>query len=148
MATPLSEDDRALIEAARRIIALRFQQGRHHVGCALRTRSGKIFSAVHLEATVGRIAVCAEAIAIGMAAAAGDTDIESIVAVNRHGEVVPPCGMCRELISDYAPAAMVIVPGKHGEEAVPIAALLPNKYTRTVSSRPPDAPSGSPFPGR
>ncbi|WP_022799601.1 cytidine deaminase [Thermus islandicus] len=128
----LSEEDKALVEEARRIIARRFREGWHHIGCALRTRSGKTFSAVHLEATVGRIAVCAEAIAIGMAAAAGDTDIESIVAVNRYGEVVPPCGMCRELISDYAPAAMVIVPGKHGEEAVPVVALLPNKYTRNV----------------
>jgi cytidine deaminase len=56
----------------------------------MRTRSGKVFEAVHLEAYVGRVAVCAEAIAIGMGAAAGDTQIECIVAVNRSGDVVTP----------------------------------------------------------
>ena len=47
----------------------------HEVGCALITKSGRLYKAVHLEAYVGRIAVCAEAIAIGMAAADGDTEI-------------------------------------------------------------------------
>jgi len=121
-----------LIEAARTIIAQRFKEGWHHVGAALRTRSGRVFVAVHLEANVGRIAVCAEAIAIGMAAAAGDTDIEVIVGVDRYGNVASPCGMCRELISDYSSEAMVIVPGEQGPVAVPIGTLLPNKYRRAA----------------
>ncbi len=79
---------------------------------------------------MGRVAVCAEAIAVGMAAAAGNTDISLIVAVNRAGEVFAPCGICRELISDYAPDAAVIVPGAEGPERVSIRTLLPNKYTR------------------
>jgi cytidine deaminase len=120
----------ALIEAARSIITVRFKPTYHHIGAALRTRSGQVISAVHLEANVGRIAVCAEAIAIGMAAAAGDTDIEAIVAVDASGEVVSPCGMCRELISDYSPNAVVIAPGDSGAEVVPVAALLPRKYRR------------------
>jgi cytidine deaminase len=84
-----------------------------------------MFSAVHLEATVGRIAVCAEAIAIGMAATAGDTEIEMIVAVNRVGQVVSPCGMCRELIADYAPDAMVIVPGLAGSMLLLLVTYFP-----------------------
>lgn len=97
----------------------------------MRTRSGKTFAAVHLEATVGRIAVCAEAIALGMAAAAGDTDVEFVVAVNRAGEVVSPCGMCRELLLDYAPSVTVVVPSAEGPEAIPLVDLLPRKYRRT-----------------
>lgn len=58
---------------------------------------------------MGRIAVCAEAVAIGMAAAAGDTDIDTIVTVDRHGHIVPPCGMYRELISDYSADCRVIL---------------------------------------
>ena len=118
-----------LVAAAKKIIAQRYSLGRHHIAAALRTRSGNTFAAVHLEATVGRIAVCAEAIALGMAAAAGDTDVETIVAVDRFGQVVSPCGMCRELISDYAPKAEVIVPGARGATAVTIGSLLPNKYS-------------------
>ena len=121
----ISEADQELVEAARAIIKARFKQDWHHVGAALRTRSGRVFSAVHLEANVGRIAVCAEAVALGMAAAAGDTDVETCVAVNELGEVVSPCGMCRELLSDYAPACHVIL---SETRVVPVSELLPDKY--------------------
>ena len=126
MHTFLPEDE-ALIREARAMIRQHYKPDVHEVGAALRTRSGRIFSAVHLEAHVGRIAVCAEAIALGMAAAAGDTEVEAIVAVDKHGHIVPPCGMCRELISDYAPECRVIL----GESrAVPVLDLLPEKYHR------------------
>ncbi len=127
----LSIKDDALLAKAREIIALRQRQDWHHVGCALRTRSGKVFNAVHLEAYVGRIAVCAEAVAVGMGAAVGDTDIDTIVAVNRVGEVIAPCGMCRELIFDYAPKANVIVSDESGVTVVSVGELLPNKYVRS-----------------
>lgn len=126
----LSNENRALVHEARKIIEKRFKPNWHLVGSALRTRSGKIFSAVHLEAHVGRIAVCAEAVTLGMAAAAGDTEIDTIVAVDHLGNIVSPCGMCRELISDYSPNAWVIVPGNNGEEVIMIEKLLPNKYAR------------------
>lgn len=117
-----------LIEKARSIIRRRKKDFFHQVSAALRTRSGREYAAVHLEANVGRIAVCAEAIAIGMAASEGDTEIEVIVAVDAEGKVVSPCGMCRELISDYSPSAQVIVSGANGEHEVFINELLPNKY--------------------
>ena len=126
----LTGADRDLIEAAREIIRRRYKPDWHRVGAALRTRSGRTFAAVHVEAYVSRLGVCAEAIAIGMAASAGDTEIEAIVAVRHTGQVVSPCGMCRELISDYAPNAQVIVPGPNGHQIVPIEMLLPNKYRR------------------
>lgn len=89
---------------------------------------------------MGRLAVCAEAVALGRAATeAGDTDVDTIVAVyhpapgavDQAVRVVAPCGMCRELIADYAPGARVLVPGDGGEPvARPIADLIPGKYTR------------------
>ena len=132
----LAVADLELIEAARGIIRARYKPGWHAVGCALRTRTGRIHLGVHLECHVGRIAVCAEAIAIGRGATEGDTDIESIVAVHQSSEkdaapaVVAPCGMCREMISDYAPEARAIVPGPCGPEVRPISGLLPLKYQR------------------
>jgi cytidine deaminase len=131
-AEPLALPYTAVIAAARAIIAQRHKPDVHEVGAALLTRSGRLFSAVHLEATVGRIAVCAEAIAIGMAAAAGDTNIVAIVAVNRSGCIVAPCGMCRELISDYSPECQVILAE---DQKVPVLELLPNKYRRESQSR-------------
>ncbi len=122
--------DRQLVEAARSIIALRSKPEAHEVGAALRTRSGKLFAAVNVKANVGRVSICAEAVAIGMAAAAGDTDIETIVAVDQKGRVVSPCGVCREMISDYAPQAEVIVSGGDGMEILKVADLLPHKFCK------------------
>ena len=85
----------------------------------MRTRSGKIFTGVNLDAYLGRMAVCAEAVALGRAIVdLGDAGIDTIVAVrhpspaekNQTIAVVSPCGACRELIFDYDRKARVIVP--------------------------------------
>ena len=126
----ISDNDRKLIEIAKDLIKKRFKKNRHHIASTLRTKSGRIFTGVHLEAHVGRIAVCGEAVALGNAATEGDTSIQTIVAVNELGEVVSPCGMCRELISDYSPEAEVII-NRNGElVSVPVMDLLPDKYSR------------------
>jgi cytidine deaminase len=136
----LTDADAALVAAARAAITARYRPDWHVVGAALRTRSGRVFTGVHLEANVGRIAVCAEAVALGRAATeAGDTEVDTIVAVyhpvpeaaDQTVRVVAPCGMCRELIADYAPEARVLVPGDDGAPVVRlIGALIPGKYTR------------------
>ena len=122
--------DAELIQIACSLIRQRFVEGRHHIGAALVTRTGTVFTGVHVEAYVGRITLCGEAVAIGAAATAGDTDIETIVAVNELGAVASPCGMCRELIYDYAPSARVIIPNGAESIAVPVSSLLPYKYKR------------------
>jgi len=122
--------DSELIESARAMLRKRAKPAIHFIGAALRTRSGHIYCGVNLGTIVGRASVCAEAVALGMAAAAGDTDVDCIVAVNEAGDVVSPCGICREMLSDYAPDARVIVPAEPAPRVVPLAELLPNKFVR------------------
>ena len=136
--TALSKADQALIEAAAEAIRKRYRYDWQEVGAALRLRSGKIFTGVSLDAYLGRMAVCAEAVALGQAVTNGENGIDTIVAVRhpapdedgRPIEVVSPCGACRELIWDYARDARVIVPGSNGPEVVRIGELIPNKYSR------------------
>ena len=135
----LKAADQELIAAARAAIQQRYRYDWQEVGAALRTRSGKIFTGVNLDAYLGRMAVCAEAVALGRAVVElGDEGIDTIVAV-RHPSpadkdqaiaVVSPCGACRELIFDYDPRARVIVPNGKSPAVVPIGDLLPNKYSR------------------
>jgi len=135
----LSRADKELVDAAVTAIKERYRYDWQEVGAALRTRSGRIFTGINLDAYLGRMAVCAEAVALGRAFVdLGDDGIETIVAV-RHPEpeeknkavaVVSPCGACRELIFDYDRKARVIVPNGKSAEVVPIADLLPNKYSR------------------
>jgi cytidine deaminase len=135
----LSKADEELIAAARATIKRRYRGDWQEVGAALRTRSGKIFTGVNLDAYLGRMAVCAEAVALGHAVVdLGDAGIDTIVAVRHPApqdddqtiSVVSPCGACRELIFDYDPKARVIVPNGKTPSSVAIADLLPNKYTR------------------
>ena len=139
---PITAADEELIAQARGVIARLYTPGKHHVGAALRTKTGKIFTAVHLEANVGRVAVCAEAIALGKAISEGESAFETIVAARSTGEeiaVVSPCGMCRELISDYGADTRVIF-AERGELQKCVALdLLPGKYTRVAAGAPPTA---------
>jgi len=135
----LTARDEALIAAAREAIRQRYRNEWQEVGAALRTRDGRIITGVNIDAYLGRMAVCAEAVAIGRAITeAGDQGIETIVAV-RHPKpdetdqtiaVVSPCGSCREIIYDYDAQARVIVPNGDEPSVATIAKLLPNKYVR------------------
>jgi cytidine deaminase len=135
----LSKADKELVAAATAAIKERYRYDWQEVGAALRTRSGRIFTGINLDAYLGRMAVCAEAVALGRAFVdLGDDGIETIVAVRHPGPeeknqavaVVSPCGACRELIFDYDRNARVIVPNGKSAEVAPIADLLPNKYSR------------------
>lgn len=134
----LTADDRQLIEAAQHTIQKLYAFERHHVGAALRTKTGEVFTAVHLEANVGRVAVCAEAMVIGKAISEGFSEFDTIVAV-RHPDpdnaerdirVVSPCGMCRELLGDYSPEINVILPDDGNLNKYSVGDLLPYKYKR------------------
>jgi cytidine deaminase len=134
----LTAEDRALVEAAHDLIRERYVENRHHIAAALRTKSGRVHTGLHLDTYVGRASVCAEAVAVGTAMAEGDREIVAIVSVrhprpsevNKKIQVVSPCGICREMLADFAPECRVIVPRDGGLAAVAPAELLPNKYYR------------------
>jgi cytidine deaminase len=135
---PLTANDFKLIGEAKSIITRLYEDDKHHVGAALLSNSGNIISSVHIEAYVGRVTVCAEAIAIGSAISSGENGFNTIVAVrhpysdekNRDLKVVSPCGMCRELIFDYSPECFVILEMNGELLKTKIGELIPLKYCR------------------
>ena len=138
---PLSGADRELVAVALELLRERAAPGRHEVAAALRTKAGAVHRGLHVESSIGRASICAEGAAIAAAAAAGDTEIETIVAVLDTApgwRVVTPCGLCRELISDYAPEATVIdydAARPQPVAVVPVSELLPGKTTRRWAGR-------------
>ena len=95
----------------------------HTVGAALRSRDGRIWTGVHLGATVGRLSICAEAVALGRAVMDGDGTIECAVAVRhpkpdesvpRHRRGLALRRVPGDDLTDYDPDAMVIVPTPDG----------------------------------
>ena len=108
------------------------------MGAAIRGRDGRVWTGIHLGATVGRLAVCAEAVALGRAIMEGDGTVECAVAVRhpkpeeavREIAIVPPCGACREMLVDFDPQALVILPSPAGPIRVTVQSLLPFPYQR------------------
>jgi cytidine deaminase len=141
---PLDADDLELIEAARAAMRAHYRPFWHTVAAALRSSDGRIFTGLHLGATVGRLAICAEAVALGRAVLEGGLSplgprLLTAVAVrhpkpeeaDRDIAVVSPCGACREMLTDHAQEAMVIVPGPDGTPVkLKLATLLPLPYQR------------------
>ncbi len=134
----LTPDDLALVEAARAVLLQHYRPFWHMVAAAMRSRDGRIWTGIHLGATVGRMQVCAEAVALGRAVLEGDGTVARAVAV-RHPKpheavqdiaVVSPCGACREMLADFSPGAQVIVPTADGLALMPVGALLPLPYQR------------------
>jgi cytidine deaminase len=133
-----------LVDAARAAITPRYVENRHQIAAAIVAADGRIFTGLHLEAMVGRASICAEAVALGKACEAGATDLRLLVSV-RHPKptepgsevrVVPPCGLCRELLLDYGRELQVVVDGGGTLELQPMAELLPRKYVGTKWNRP------------
>ncbi len=134
----LNSSDHALVAAAHDVLARHYKLFWHTVAAAIRGRDGRVWTGLHLGTTVGRLAVCAEAVALGRAVLEGCDGIDTIVAVrhpkpdelDRELAVVPPCGGCRELFLDHCPDALVIVHSPQGLRKVPIRKLLPLPYRR------------------
>ncbi|WP_320668961.1 hypothetical protein [Patulibacter defluvii] len=130
----LAPEDAALVAQAVALLEQRAVVGRHEVAAAVRMRSGGVYLGIHVESSIGRASICAEGVAIGTAVAHGEREIETCAAVLRTDDggwrVVTPCGLCRELISDYGPDAHVVNYDAGAVERVPVRTLLPAKTTR------------------
>jgi cytidine deaminase len=134
--TKLSEEDLELIEKAKETSdRLRIEEI-HEVAAALRTKDKEIFTGIHIEANVGFADVCGEIAAICHAVAHGRRDYEAIVALTAIGErgyrILPPCGRCREVISDFSEDIWVILGTLEEPFKVKVSDLLPMKYKRTL----------------
>jgi cytidine deaminase len=132
------EVSRRLVAAAYEVIAKRYVPERHQIGAALLDAGGGVHLGLHLDAMVGRAAICAEAVALGAARLAAGTGLVAVAAVRfpkpaeqGPARIVPPCGLCRELLLDYAPGLAVVIAVGGSGRRVPLAGLLPHKYVGT-----------------
>lgn len=71
------------------------------VGAAILTKDGNVYRGVCID-TGCSMGFCAEHAAATAMITAGEHVIEKIVAVNWDGKVLPPCGRCREFLSQLA----------------------------------------------
>jgi cytidine deaminase len=111
--TELNETDRALLQSAIDAADRLYVPGVQEVGAAVRTNDGRVFAGIHFETATGFANICGEVAAICCMVAAGHRDLDTVAAVWRDPDgkhyLLPPCGRCREVISDFNPQAWVII---------------------------------------
>ena len=61
----LTDSDHELIAAANAVLEKHYRPFWHMVAAAIRSQDGRIWTGLHIGATVGRLSVCAEAVAFG-----------------------------------------------------------------------------------
>ncbi len=119
-----------LIEAAKKIINARFKHKRHHFVAAIRAESGELYTGLHLRTSLEKDDVCAEMVALSNAYAKGEEVFESLVIVDRVGEIITPCGKCREVLFELCPDIEVIMSDLGGGRVVKASQLLPFKKAK------------------
>ena len=71
------------------------------VGAAILSESGKVYTGVCID-TACSMGFCAEHAAAAAMITAGENRVLMMVAVGWDGNIMPPCGRCREFISQLA----------------------------------------------
>ena len=100
-----------------------------HVGCALETINGAVFTGICIDVPCS-IGICAEQAAIAEMLKNGETKIKRIVAVYEDGSILPPCGRCRELISQLDVYNENTIVAVDYEQEVRLKELLPERWDR------------------
>ncbi len=96
------------------------------VGAALLTKSGKIFTGCNVENSSYSLTVCAERTALFKAVSEGENTFSKILIVSDADDYCPPCGACRQVLSDLAGDIDVVMVNGAGDELVKkLSELLP-----------------------
>ncbi|GAA0297421.1 cytidine deaminase [Gracilibacillus halotolerans] len=72
-----------------------------NVGAALRTKSGKVYTGCNIENAAYPVTLCAERVAIFKAISEGEKEFEALAVVADTNRPVPPCGSCRQVMSEF-----------------------------------------------
>lgn len=99
------------------------------VGAALLADDGRVFVGANVENASYGLAQCAERSAIGAAIAAGAKRFLALVVITKSPTPASPCGMCRQVLSEFPPSFPVRVYTTSGALLeTDVAALLPHAF--------------------
>jgi cytidine deaminase len=121
----MTDADRELLERADAVRAKAYAPySKFFVGCAVRTRDGRVFEGVNVENAAYPLGVCAEKTTLGAAVSAGvrpgDVEVLAVTA--------SPCGGCRQWFHEFD-IDRVVYRRSNGEIAVATPdELLPDTF--------------------
>jgi cytidine deaminase len=113
------------------------------VGAALLCTDGTVFRGANVENRSFGLTNCAERSALFAAVSAGHRSFEAIAIFTPDSrEPVPPCGACRQVLSEFAaPALPVVLAGSEGTAQTNLGALYPFDSLHDLKKRGGSQPS-------
>ncbi len=132
----LFADDRDLVRAVVAHAEAVNDDGDHTVAAALRLQSGAVVLGVNTYDFLG--GPCGEINALSHRAATYPDDpiVAVAAAYGPTGDVIPPCGKCRQILFDMDPAIHCIVREANGLTTLPVSELLPLAFAWRAAEKP------------
>lgn len=119
-----------LIESAKKAMQNAYAPySKFQVGAALLTKDGQVFTGCNVENSSYGATICAERTAIVKAISEGYREFESLAIVSMPNEYTYPCGICRQMISEFMPNGTIILEDKtEGIKECMVKDLIPNAF--------------------
>lgn len=100
------------------------------VGAALLGESGRVYLGCNVENSSYGLCVCAERTAVARAIADGERSFKGIVVATQSEPPSPPCGMCRQTLSEFARHLPVVMVNDKGARVdASLDELFPMSFT-------------------
>ena len=101
-----------------------------HVGAALLCEDGSVFSGCNIENGSFGATNCAERTAIFKAVSEGKRNFKKIAIVSDSEDYTYPCGICRQVMSEFSKDFEVVMANNKGEYIVEnLSEILPHMFT-------------------
>jgi cytidine deaminase len=106
------------------------------VGAALLASDGSVVEGCNVENAAYPAGMCAERVAVGAAVARGLQSFQALALSTEAETPTPPCGICRQVLMEFAPNLSVLSVTRGGAEARwTMSDLLPDAFTPTSLGR-------------
>lgn len=128
----LTGAEQELVDAARDARAGAYAPySRFRVGAALRADDGTIFTGANVENAAYPATICAERVAVSTAVTRAHRTFASLAVMGTGPRVCTPCGLCRQVLHEFAPDLVVLAAGETGmvERYLLGRDLLPHGFT-------------------
>ena len=126
----ISEDEKKLIQKAKEARRNAYAPySKFKVGAAILTQKGKIYTGANVECASYGLTACAERVALYQAVISGEKKFKQIAVVTNTKEPSTPCGVCRQVLSEFGDHLEVICVNLEGKiRRFKLKELLPYSF--------------------
>jgi cytidine deaminase len=127
-----SVDEKKLIQKAREARRKAYAPySKFKVGAAILSQKGKIYTGANVECASYGLTACAERVAVYQAVLCGERKFKKIVVIADSKDPITPCGLCRQVLSEFGDNLEVICVNLEGKiKRFKLKELLPFSFKK------------------